>query len=122
MQRIVNRLWRPTDVELPPFANDANVKAHGELRLLTQEINALVPYVDFEFGGASEMPYSLNEMSAKICGEGAGETGASSVLLPQATQPSSITPARTNAVIRCFIGNTSLYRVAAIIAKEKGKN
>lgn len=35
--------------------------------VLTQEINALVPYVDFEFGGASEMPYSLNEMSAKIC-------------------------------------------------------
>lgn len=42
VQRIVNQLWRPTDIDLPPFANDENTKLHGELHVITQQINTLV--------------------------------------------------------------------------------
>ena len=35
--------------------------------VLTNEINALVSYVDFAYEGSSYMPYSLNEMCEKLC-------------------------------------------------------
>ena len=35
--------------------------------VLAQEINDLVSDIDFAFEGASHMPYSYNEMSAKLC-------------------------------------------------------
>ncbi|MBO5111279.1 MAG: DUF3810 domain-containing protein [Clostridia bacterium] len=35
--------------------------------ILTEEINSIINEIDFAYAGFSHMPYSLNEMSAKLC-------------------------------------------------------
>ncbi|CAL5982303.1 Putative_flagellar associated protein [Hexamita inflata] len=42
IQKIVHSIWRPTDIELPIFANDENIKLHETLHELTAVINTMV--------------------------------------------------------------------------------